>query len=163
MIGPRATLQTPNVKKNGRGRRHLNNGVLVPDVGEALWFRFPRVERHQLCERPRSLRPGISPTNIAPAVEYVDMRTENVFFPEFQEISVRLQADEGVEERNADDCSGTMVAPPHQEAVVRGAGVVGLHHGVDALVSKHHQNRQTGHLDVILQTKETESTFLTNI
>ena len=47
-----------------------------------------------------------------------------------------------------------MVAPPDQEPGVRGAGVEGLHKGIDALVSEHHQNRQAGHLDVTLQTKQ---------
>ena len=76
------------------------------------------------------------------------------YFPEFQEISVCLQADAGVEEGNADDGCYAVVAPPDQEPGVGGAGVGGLHQSIDALVSEHHQNWQAGHLDVTLQTKQ---------
>ena len=78
----------------------------------------------------------------------------NIYLPELQEISVCLQADAGVEEGNADDGGDAVVAPPYQEPGVRGAGVGGLHQGIDALVSEHHQNGQAGHLNVTLQTKQ---------
>ena len=73
--------------------------------------------------------------------------------PELQQVSVCLPADPGIGQGEGEEGSQTVVAPPHQKAVVGAqAGVECLHQKVDDLVSGDDQDGEVDHLDVALQT-----------